>query len=210
MLFAGLPDKSRKRLGQFAAGLGAEFRLYDCAAHDVCWVGRTISYLIGDSDMKSQTVPTFISGFLLIAGAAAASAQAPANAPVHSATEVKWGPAPPVLPPAAKIAVLEGNPFGSGVYTLRLRMPDGYIVPPHFHPTDEMVTVISGNLLFADGDDIDRSKTAKLTQGGFVTAAANMHHYVIARGPTVVQVHGVGPFAITYVHAADDPRNKSK
>ena len=158
--------------------------------------------------MKSQTIPALISGFLLIAGAAAA--QGPSDAPVHSATDIKWGPVPPVLPPAAKIAVLEGNPFGSGVYTLRLEMPDGYVVPPHFHPTDEMVTVISGNLLFADGDNIDRSKTATLKQGGFVTAPANMHHYVIARGPTVVQVHGMGPFAITYVHSADDPRSKGK
>lgn len=158
--------------------------------------------------MKPLTFPTLISAFLLIAGAA--SAQAPADAPVRSATDVKWGPVPPVLPAAARIAVLEGNPFGPGVYTLRLQMPDGYVVPPHFHPTDEMVTVISGNLLVAHGDNVDRSKTATLGQGGFVTASANMHHYVIARGPTVVQVHGMGPFAITYVHAADDPRNKSK
>jgi quercetin dioxygenase-like cupin family protein len=161
-------------------------------------------------NMKSVT---FISAFLLIAGATAPaiSAQAPAApAPVHSAADVKWGPVPPVLPPAAKIAVLEGNPFASGVYTLRLQMPDGYTVPPHFHPTDEMVTVISGTLLFADGDSVDRNATQALDTGGFATAPANMHHYVIARGPTVVQVHGMGPFAITYVHPQDDPRSASK
>jgi quercetin dioxygenase-like cupin family protein len=155
--------------------------------------------------MKSMT---FISALLLIAGAA--SAQAPAAAPIHSATDIKWGPVPPVLPAGAELAVLQGNPFGEGVYTLRLKMPDGYAVPPHFHPTDEMVTVVSGNLLFADGDNIDRSKAATLAEGGFVTAPANMHHYVIARGSTVVQVHGMGPFAISYVHSTDDPRNKSK
>jgi quercetin dioxygenase-like cupin family protein len=164
--------------------------------------------------MKSTT---FISAFLLIAGAAGAqtpaaehSAQVAASAPIHSATDIKWGPVPPVLPPGAELAVLQGNPFGDGVYTLRLKMPDGYAVPPHFHPTDEMVTVVSGNLLFADGDNIDPSKAATLSEGGFVNAPANMHHYVIARGPTVVQVHGMGPFAISYVHSTDDPRNKSK
>jgi quercetin dioxygenase-like cupin family protein len=150
----------------------------------------------------------------LMMSAAVATAQKPAPPPaappVHSPTEVKWGPVPPVLPPNAKIAVLEGNPFGSGVYTLRLEMPDGYTVPPHFHPTDEMVTVISGAVLFADGDNVNRNTAQTLHAGGFVTARANMHHYIIARGPTVVQVHGEGPFAITYVHPADDPRNKSK
>lgn len=149
----------------------------------------------------------FVSAFLLTA--VAVSAQAPtAPAPVHSATDVKWGPVPPVLPPGAKISVLQGNPFASGVYTLRLQMPAGYTVPPHFHPTDEMVTVISGSVLFAHGDNIDRSATQTIATGGFVTASAHTHHYIIARGPTVVQVHGMGPFAITYVHAADDPRNK--
>ena len=124
----------------------------------------------------------------------------------RSGSDVKWGPVPAVLPAGAQIAVLEGNPFGEGVYTLRLRMPDGYTVPPHFHPTDEMVTVISGNLLFAHGDNIDRAATTDLHAGGFVTAPRDMHHYVIASGPTIVQVHGMGPFAITYVHSKDDPR----
>jgi len=158
--------------------------------------------------MKPLTFPTLVSAFLLIAGAA--SAQAPAPTLVHSATDIKWGPVPPVLPAGAQLAVLQGNPFGEGTYTLRLKMPDGYTVPPHFHPTDEMVTVVSGNLLFADGDSVDRSKTATLAQGGFATAPANMHHYVIARGPTIVQVHGTGPFAITYVHPSDNPQGRSK
>jgi len=147
---------------------------------------------------------------VLMLTANAAAAQKPADPVTHSASDVKWGHVPPALPTGAQIAVLQGNPFGEGVYTLRLRMPNGYTVPPHFHPTDEMVTVVSGNLLFADGDNVDRSKTATLRQGGFVTAPANMHHYVIARGPTVVQVHGMGPFAISYVHSTDDPRSKSK
>ena len=127
----------------------------------------------------------------------------------HSVPDITWGPVPPILPPGAQIAVLSGNPFGDGVYTLRLKMPNGYTVPPHFHPTDEDVTVIEGNLLFAGGDQIDRSATTELHQGGFVVAAAQAHHYVIARGETIVQVHGMGPFAITYVNPQDDPRNAS-
>lgn len=139
-----------------------------------------------------------------------ATAQKAADSDTHPGSDIKWGPVPPVLPPRAEIAVLQGNPFGEGVYTLRLKMPDGYVVPPHFHPTDEMVTVISGTLLFAHGDSVDRHAATPLRDGRFVTAPKDMHHYVIARGPTVVQVHGMGPFAITYVHPEDDPRGRNK
>jgi len=38
-----------------------------------------------------------------------------------------------------------------------------------------------------------------------------MNHYAWTDGETVVQVHGQGPFAITYVNPADDPsKNVSK
>ncbi|HEX6966075.1 MAG TPA: cupin domain-containing protein [Gemmatimonadaceae bacterium] len=124
----------------------------------------------------------------------------------QSAAEPQWGPVPSALPAGAQIVVLQGNPFGNGVYTLRLKMPNGYTVPPHFHPTDEMVTVISGTLQIGMGDQIDKTTAKTLKAGGFATAAAGMHHYAVARGEAIVQVHGQGPFAITYVNAKDDPR----
>lgn len=139
-----------------------------------------------------------------------ASTRSPADQPsapaVQSASDSAWGPVPPALPAGAQIAVLQGNPFGDGVYTIRLKMPRGYTVPPHFHPTDEMVTVISGNLQIGMGDRVDTKKVKSLKPGAFIAASAGMHHYAIARGETVVQVHGQGPFAITYVNAKDDPR----
>ena len=133
-----------------------------------------------------------------------------AQASAQSGTKEQWGPVPPVLPAGARIAVLQGNPFGQGVYTLRLKMPNGYTIPPHFHPTDEMVTVISGTLMYGHGDKIDRSAMSTLHAGGFTAATANMHHYVTARGATIVQVHGMGPFAITYVNPADNPQAKPR
>jgi hypothetical protein len=33
-----------------------------------------------------------------------------------------------------------------------------------------------------------------------------MHHYATAKGATVVEVTAMGPFAMTYVNPADDPR----
>jgi quercetin dioxygenase-like cupin family protein len=130
----------------------------------------------------------------------AAAAQAPA---------VKWGPAPPVFPAGARFAVLQGDPSKAELFTVRLEFPAGYTIPPHFHPTDEHVTVISGTFLVGMGDKADFTHPVVLRAGGFITAGANMHHFARARGRTVVQVHAIGPFALTYVNPADDPQQKA-
>jgi quercetin dioxygenase-like cupin family protein len=137
---------------------------------------------------------------LLLVGTAStvALAQAPAD--------IKWGPAPPFFPAGARFVVLQGDPSKDGVYTVRLEMPAGYYIPPHFHPTDEDVTVISGSFEVGMGDAEDVAKAMVLPAGGFVVAPAAAHHYARAKAATVVQVHGMGPFAITYVDAKDDPR----
>jgi quercetin dioxygenase-like cupin family protein len=121
------------------------------------------------------------------------------------APQLQWGPVPPSLPAGGKMAVLQGDPSGDGIFTLRLDMPAGYVIPPHFHPTDEHVTVISGSLVLGMGDKADESKGMTLGQGGFMTAPANAHHFAMAKTHTVVQVHAKGPFAITYVNPNDDP-----
>jgi quercetin dioxygenase-like cupin family protein len=132
---------------------------------------------------------------------------APAVGQVSSSAAVKWGPGPGFLPAGARLAVLQGDPGKSGIYTIRLRFPAGYVVPPHFHPTDEHVTVLSGTLVLGMGDSVNVRQAHRVTAGGFITAPANAHHFAIARSPAVVQIHGEGPFEITYVKAADDPRN---
>jgi quercetin dioxygenase-like cupin family protein len=96
------------------------------------------------------------------------------------------------------------------MFTVRLDMPDGYRIAPHFHPTDEHITVISGTFLIGMGDAIDPKQMSPLPTGGFATASANMHHYATAKGHTVVQVSAMGPFQLTYVHAADDPTKVKK
>ena len=124
------------------------------------------------------------------------------------AQAIQWGPAPPNLPAGAKLAVLQGDPSKDGLFTIRLDMPDGYKIPPHFHPTDENVTVVEGTFLVGMGDKLDPAQTTALPAGGFVTAGAGQHHFGIAKGHTVVQVHAMGPFALTYVNPADDPTMK--
>jgi len=122
-----------------------------------------------------------------------------------AAVAIQWGPAPPVLPKGAQIAVLAGDPGKSGPFAIRLKMPAGYKVAPHQHPTDEAVTVISGNFGFGMGDKFDETHAEKLGPGGFVDMPAKMNHYAFAASDTVVQINSQGPFEIKYVNPADDP-----
>lgn len=123
--------------------------------------------------------------------------------------QVKWGPAPPFIPAGAQLAVLEGNPTaGSGDYTIRLKMPDGYKIPPHTHPLRENVTVVSGTLVVGMGDKWDDSKLMKFKAGSFAYLDPSMHHYAGASGETVVQIHGQSPVKFNYINPADDPSMK--
>jgi quercetin dioxygenase-like cupin family protein len=123
-------------------------------------------------------------------------------------SNTKWGPAPAALPPGAQLAVISGDPGAKGPYVVRAKFPAGYAVPPHTHPADENVTVLSGTLHFAMGTTLDKSKGDAIKAGGFFRAEQGMQHYAWATEPTVIQIHGIGPFAINYVNPADDPRNK--
>jgi hypothetical protein len=132
---------------------------------------------------------------------------APAAHVMMSPDDLKWGPAPPGLPAGAQMAVLDGNPEKAGVpFTLRAKLPDGYTVPPHWHPTDERVTVLQGTLLVDHADKVNLDTAHALTAGSFMRMPKQMHHYASAKGETIIQVNGTGPFAVTYVNPADDPR----
>ena len=151
--------------------------------------------------------------FVAVSSAGRAQAPAAPAAPAHTGmlpAEIKWGPGPPALPPGAQAAVLAGDPGKEGLFVIRAKLPAGYKVPPHWHPVDEYVTVLSGTLQFGMGDKVDAASMRSLTAGSFVTAEKEMRHYVQAKGPTVIQVSAMGPFAITYVNQADDPRNKTQ
>ncbi|MGI8522296.1 MAG: cupin domain-containing protein [Nocardioides sp.] len=118
-----------------------------------------------------------------------------------------WMPAPPMFPPGAEIKVLQGDPSVAGkIFTVRLRMPKGYVLPAHFHPTDEAVTVIWGAFKVGIGDTYDpHTFLPTLYRGGFVVAPAGVHHFAKAAWRTVVQVNAIGPFSMTYVNPDDDP-----
>ena len=120
--------------------------------------------------------------------------------------DIKWGDAPPVLSPGAKFAVVDGNPMKAGsYYTIRLQLPDGYKIMPHWHPVAEHLTVMSGSFNIGMGDKMDESAAKTLPAGSYGVMPAKMHHYAVTKGDTTVQISGMGPFALTYVNPADDP-----
>jgi len=125
-----------------------------------------------------------------------------------NAKDLKWGPAPNVLPKGAQVVIVSGDPFKDGAYVLRLKIPKGYKIPAHNHPTTENLTVLSGNFHIGMGDKLDEKKGMELTAGAYGEAPAKMNHYAWATSNTVLQIHGQGPFAITYVNPADDPSKK--
>lgn len=124
---------------------------------------------------------------------------------VMPAADIKWADAPPALPAGAKLAVLAGNPNGWGYYTFRLQVPDGYKFMPHWHPTTENVTVLSGELHAAMGDKFDENGAATIPAGGFASIPPRMHHFAWTVGETTLQISGKGPFKLIYVNPADDP-----
>jgi hypothetical protein len=149
--------------------------------------------------------PLLTAGLLL--SAVTLHAQAASAPKAHSLT---WGPAPAVFPKGAQMAVVSGDPSKAAPFTVELSMPNGYKIPPHFHPTDETVRVKKGTFLVGMGDTFDLSKTKTLKAGAKGEVPAEHHHYAQAKGATVVSVTAMGPFAMTYVNPADDPQKASQ
>ena len=131
------------------------------------------------------------------------------NKNIFTPETIPWGPAPPFLAPGAQLAVLEGNPAApTGDYTVRLKMPDGYRIAPHWHPQRENVTILSGTFKVGMGDTFDKDKMGSFPAGSFAYLDPDMHHYAMASGEVIVQVHGTAPLQFNYVNPADDPSKK--
>ena len=121
--------------------------------------------------------------------------------------EVPWQAGPASLRPGAKVAVLEGDPTRDGFFTMRLSLPNGFEVMPHWHSQAEHVTIISGVLHFGVGEKFDRAATRPMPAGSFGYWPIGMRHFAWAEGETILQLHGRGPWTVTYVIPADDPRH---
>lgn len=159
-------------------------------------------------------ISLLVIGLAPLCPALAQAQQTPRDAPAAEhrllgPTELQWTAGPASLPAGAQVAMLEGNPTEAGPFTVRLRLPDGYRIPPHWHPGIEHVTVLSGTFVVGRGEEVVEAAMRELPQGGFMVMPPRSPHYVQARGETVLQLHGVGPWGITYVDPADDPRRQA-
>lgn len=158
--------------------------------------------------------PSLLLGLCLLPGALLAAEPQPApaaktssHAMVHAAT-IQWGDAPPSLPPGAQAFVLSGDPGKPGAFAIRLKAPPGYRVPRHWHPTDEQVTVIEGDITLSMGEATD-AHDADFVPGDYVMLPAQMQHEASTRNGAVVQINSMGPFEIHYINPADDPRKQA-
>ena len=134
----------------------------------------------------------------ILASANAAIAADDMKMPINSG-DLKWGPAPPALPKGAEFTVLSGDPSKDGPYGIPSENAERLSIPAHNHPTTENVTVISGNFHIGMGDKLDEKKGIELTAGGYGEAQAKINHFAWTTSASVVQVHGQGPFPMTYV-----------
>jgi quercetin dioxygenase-like cupin family protein len=165
-----------------------------------------------DSDMVAQSIGVAAIAAVLAAGTTAATqagrSAAPSKAPhvVVTPEDVQWGAGPKSLPPGAQGAVLDGDPARKGPFALRLKLPAGYRIPPHTHPRQERVTVISGRFQLGHGRTFEESKLEDLEPGSFFSLPPGMEHFARAAEDTVVQLTSEGPWEIKYVNPADDPR----
>ena len=122
---------------------------------------------------------------------------------------LKWEQLPGAAP-GVMVAVLEGDPNKAGsVYTIRIKQPAGTKVPPHWHPEDEYITMISGTSFLGMGEKFDPSNAQEVPAGGFAAVPKKMAHFAYNEAEVIAQVHGIGPFVINWVNPADDPSRKS-
>jgi quercetin dioxygenase-like cupin family protein len=114
--------------------------------------------------------------------------------------DLKWTP----IIKGCDLAAVSGDPNADGGnFVIRLRCADGSKIPAHWHPTDENVTVLRGVFLVGMGETFDETKLQTMNVGNFISMPKEMRHYAMAKGDTIVQVHGVGPFKVNWVNAAD-------
>jgi quercetin dioxygenase-like cupin family protein len=142
---------------------------------------------------------------------AVALASAPAWAQdAHKMTlpkDLKWE-AVPSLPKGAQIAVIEGSMSQAAPFTIRLKFPANYRIPPHHHPAVERVTVLSGTFNMGIGEKFDQKATHSLPRGGVMIMQPKTPHFAWNKDEVVVQLHGTGPWGVTYVNPKDDPRKQ--
>jgi len=121
--------------------------------------------------------------------------------------DILWKPFP-AFPPAARLAVLVGDPTKPGPYLIRVKLPAGTKMLPHRHPEDRIYTVISGVFYIGLGEQFDERKLSANAPGSVIVLPGGQPHFHWAKsGEYVTQVSAIGPLGLAYIDPVDDPRN---
>jgi len=151
-----------------------------------------VTVVIGATAFVAQAKQDFPSGMLV--GLQNRSFQTPTNREPTKKDEPKG---------VLGFDILSGSPQKAGSpFVIRMKLADGGRISPHWHPVDENVTVISGTLYMGKGDKFDESKGEELTTGSFMLMPKEQRHFMWAKGETIVQIHGIGPFKTYWVNAS--------
>ena len=145
--------------------------------------------------------------FTFAQGAKPTGTKPPARHVVVTPDQLVWKP----LIPGVEMSVVSGDPDGKGgLYVIRIRTKGEVRVPPHWHPTEEHVTVLEGSFLMAHGDTYNASKLIELKPGGHSIVPATMRHFGFHKAGNVIEVFGEAPFVVNWVNPADDPNRAKK
>lgn len=121
---------------------------------------------------------------------------------------IKWQDAPSIGP-GAKSAVIDGDPKSTGLFVMRLMLPPNTTIRAHTHPANENVTILSGTLYFAAGDKPDPKAAKAFGPGSYFSIAQGKPMVAYTKDKqTVLQLHGVGPWGITYLEPKGGTENK--
>ncbi len=159
--------------------------------------------------MKLVAISLLLVAFLVAFPSEVGSDSGPRNGSdiVAIPENLKWSDVTS-MPPGAKISVIEGDLKTGGPFTFRLKFPADYKVAVHTHPVTERVTVLSGAFHLGFGEKFDPEKTKRLAPGSVAIMPSGTKMFAFTKEETVIQLHGVGPWGITYLNPGDDPRRK--
>lgn len=127
---------------------------------------------------------------------------------IFRADSLTWHPEKS-LPPGAQTVVIEGDPTKRGLVILRLKMPNGYRVPPVWHPAADRFTVILGTYHLGVGTKFDKEKTVSLSAGDHAWLSPAAPHFGWCTGETVLEIIGLGPFVTNYVNPDEHSRKNN-
>ena len=158
--------------------------------------------------MKQVAAATALLGALCLLPIPQAHAQGPGAHSMVTPDQLQWKDVP-ALGAGVKLAVIEGPMNEAVPFMVRSKFPAGAKVPAHWHPAIEHVTVMSGTFNVGIGDSFDESKIMRFPAGAVTIMQPKTTHFAFFNEETILQVHGEGPWEVTYVNPADDPRKKT-